>query len=67
MRLLSDPDGRVARAYGAWDDTWRLPERVTFLIDRAGQIRFVEKGGLAVDTTRTLAALEALAAKSRRK
>ena len=62
MRLLSDTDGRVARAYGAWDDTWRLPRRVTFLLDRTGQVRFVEKGGLAIDTTRTLAALESLAA-----
>jgi peroxiredoxin len=65
MRLLSDPDGRVARAWGAWDETGRLPNRVTFLLDRTGHVRFVEKGGLAIDTTRTLAALESLAARKK--
>jgi peroxiredoxin len=61
FRLLTDADGRTARAYGVWDDTWNLPQRVTFIIDRARRIRFVEAGGLAIDTSRTLDALASLA------
>jgi peroxiredoxin len=59
--LLSDADGRTSRAYGVWDDTWNLSQRVTFIIDRARRIRFVEAGGLAIDTSRTLEALGKLA------
>jgi peroxiredoxin len=61
FRLLSDGDGRTARAYGVWDPTWNLPKRVTFIIDRARRIRFVEAGSLAIDTGRTLEALARLA------
>lgn len=61
FRLLSDGDGGVAQAWGVWDDTWRLARRVTFVVDRAGRVRFVEEGGLAIDTSRTLAALRRLA------
>lgn len=65
FRLLSDPDGAVARRYGAWDDTWNLARRVTFIVDRAGRIRFVDAGGLAIDTNRTLDALRRLAREKR--
>jgi peroxiredoxin len=51
----------VARRWGAWDDTWNLPRRVTFVVDRGGRIRHVEQGGLAVETDRTLEALSRLA------
>jgi peroxiredoxin len=61
FRLLSDGDGRVARAYGVWDPTWNLAQRVTFIVDRARRIRFVEAGGLAIETSRTLEALGKLA------
>ena len=61
FRLLTDFDGRVATTYGAWDDTWRLPKRVTFIVDRAGVVRYVDSGGLAIDTNRALDALSALA------
>jgi peroxiredoxin len=44
-----------------WDDTWNLARRVTFVVDRAGRIRYVETGGLAIQTDRTLAALAKLA------
>jgi peroxiredoxin len=43
-----------------WDDTWNLAQRVTFVVDRAGRIRYVEVGGLAVQTDRTLDALTRL-------
>jgi peroxiredoxin len=65
FRLLSDIDtpGRVSRLYGAWDDTWNLSQRVTFIVDRSGRIRHVEVGSLAIETDRTLAALQQLAPK----
>jgi peroxiredoxin len=61
FKLLSDPDGKVARQWGAWDDTWNLPRRVTFVVDRGGRIRYVEPGSLAIETDRTLDALGKLA------
>jgi alkyl hydroperoxide reductase subunit AhpC len=51
----------VARRWGVWDDTWRLTRRVTFVVDRAGVIRHVEAGSLAIETDRTLEALTRLA------
>ena len=44
-----------------WDDTWGLAKRVTFVIDRAGRVRYVEPGRLAIDTARTLDAVQKLA------
>jgi peroxiredoxin len=63
FRLLSDVDARglVSRLYGVWDDTWNLSKRVTFIVDRPGRVRYVEIGSLAIDTSRTLAALQQLA------
>ena len=61
FRLLSDRDGSVARQWGVWDDTWNLTRRVTFVVDRGGRIRYVEVGGLAIQTDRTLDALTKLA------
>jgi peroxiredoxin len=51
----------VSRRYGAWDDTWNLSKRVTFIVDRTGRVRHVEIGSLAIETHRTLAALQQLA------
>jgi len=61
--LLSDvaSPGRVSREYGAWDDTWNLSKRVTYIVDRTGRIRYVEIGSPAIDTNRALAALQQLA------
>ena len=50
----------MGRLYGVWDDTWRLERRVTFVIDRARRVRYVEDGGLAIETSRTLDALSKL-------
>lgn len=61
FRLLSDPDGRAAKRWGVWDDTWNLTKRVTFVVDRGGRIRYVENGGLAIQTDRTLDAVTKLA------
>jgi len=62
FRLLSDRDGAAARQWGVWDDTWNLTKRVSFIVDRKGKIRYVEVGGLAIQTDRTLEALTRLAA-----
>jgi len=48
----------VSRLYGVWDDTWNLSKRVTFIVDRSGRVRYVEIGSLAIDTSRTLDALQ---------
>ena len=51
----------MSRQWGAWDDTWNLPKRITFVVDRAGRIRYVEPGRLDIETDRTLDALGKLA------
>ncbi|PYN20844.1 MAG: hypothetical protein DMD99_21700 [Candidatus Rokuibacteriota bacterium] len=51
----------MSRLYGVWDDTWNLSKRVTFIVDRSGRVRYVEIGSLAIDTSRTLDALQRLA------
>ena len=61
FRLLSDP-GQVGKSYGVWDDLWKIEKRATFIIDRAGTIRWAETGGLCIETARTLDALTRLAA-----
>lgn len=45
--LLADfwPHGAVAQAYGVFNDTAGIANRGTFLIDKAGVIRFAEMNG----------------------
>jgi peroxiredoxin len=45
--LLSDfwPHGAIARAYGVFNDTRGMAVRGTFLIDKAGIVRFAEING----------------------
>jgi alkyl hydroperoxide reductase subunit AhpC len=57
----------VSRRYGVWDDTWNLARRVTFIVDRDRRVRWVDTGGLAIDTSRTLEALTRLAGADRRR
>jgi thioredoxin-dependent peroxiredoxin len=61
FRLLSDSGGPVGRLYRVWDGTWNLERRVTFVVDRARRVRYVEVGSLAIQTDRTLEALARLA------
>jgi len=63
--LLSDfwPHGEVARAYGVFDEASGSANRGTFLVDKAGFIRFAEVGerGSARDQTvwkRAIAAVD---------
>ena len=41
--ILSDPEGKVARAYGVVDDQRKLPRRWTFLIGTDGKILQIDK------------------------
>jgi hypothetical protein len=43
------------------DQNGQSTKRVTFVVDRGGRIRYVEVGGLAIPTDRTLEALTRLA------
>jgi peroxiredoxin (alkyl hydroperoxide reductase subunit C) len=62
--LLADfwPHGAVASAYGVFDASRGVAERATFVVDRAGVIRFAEVNppGVARDLGRWRAALAAL-------
>jgi peroxiredoxin Q/BCP len=49
LPLLSDEDGEVARAYGAWQWERGHCERVLFVIDRDGVVRHVHEGMPAVE------------------
>jgi peroxiredoxin Q/BCP len=40
--LLADTDKSVAKLYGVADDSSRVASRVTFVIDKAGKIAFVD-------------------------
>lgn len=40
------PHGKVAEAYGAFDDRFGVAVRSTFLIDRDGILRYVERGSI---------------------
>ena len=40
--LLADTDKSVAKLYGVADDSSRVASRVTFVIDKAGKITFVD-------------------------
>jgi peroxiredoxin len=45
--LLSDfwPHGAIARSYGVFNDTRGMAVRGTFLVDKAGIVRFAENNG----------------------
>ena len=47
--LLSDPDRAVARAYHALKDDGKGIQRSVYVIDRAGHVRFAQRGTPAVD------------------
>jgi peroxiredoxin Q/BCP len=41
--ILSDPDKKVAEAYGVVHDGRPFPERWTFYIDKEGVIKFIDQ------------------------
>lgn len=64
-RFLSDfwPHGEMSSAYGAFDPAWGGNHRHTFLVDKDGVIRFVERMGAGEvrDQAAWRKAIEALA------
>ncbi len=40
MLFASDPDGKVGRDYGAWDDKNKLDNRSLYVIDPSGKIAY---------------------------
>ena len=60
--LLSDIHRTVSRAYGVYWPDWNANVRATFLIDKNGVIRFVERYGRGElpDTDRMLAEIRKL-------
>jgi peroxiredoxin len=47
--ILSDETKSVTRAYGVLMPLIRLASRTTFIIDKEGTIRGIQKGGEAID------------------
>jgi peroxiredoxin len=47
--ILSDEQKTVSKAYGVLMPVIRLSSRTTFVIDRQGVIRSIQKGGEALD------------------
>lgn len=45
--LLSDWDRQVARDYGAFNEQQKVANRKSFLIDKKGIVRFIQKSGLS--------------------
>lgn len=60
--LLSDIHRDVARAYGVYWPDWNANVRATFIVDRAGIVRFVERyqKGQLPDPDRILAEVKKL-------
>lgn len=56
--LLSDLHRTVCQAYGVWNPERNAPRRATFILDRAGIVRFKEEyaPGQLPDAARLLAA-----------
>ena len=40
---MSDPDGKVASAYGIYNPQRKIPARVTFIIDKEGKIALIDR------------------------
>ena len=47
--LLSDPDRKVAAAYHALKDDGKGIQRSVYVVDRAGRVRFAQRGTPTVD------------------
>jgi peroxiredoxin Q/BCP len=53
--LLSDVDRAVIKRYGVWDEKDNAAKRVTFLIDRDGVVRDIDRAVKPEDYGKTLA------------
>ncbi len=59
--LLSDTTKTVAKSYGVLYPLLRIARRATFVIDRQGIVRHLERGRAAADPERALEAASRLA------
>jgi len=59
--ILSDPEKTTAKAYGVLNITRLFANRVTFVIDKEGVIRHIDKGSNALDPSGACNACGALA------
>ncbi|MFA0774527.1 MAG: hypothetical protein THHGLFOP_000023 [Candidatus Fervidibacter sp.] len=41
--LLADPEGKIAKLFGVFNEGWKLARRVTFLIDPKGIVRAIDE------------------------
>ena len=51
FRFLSDPDGAVGKAYGAWEGKYKLDNRTLFVVGRDGKIAYVADPFREIDPT----------------
>ncbi len=41
FQLVADADAKITEAYGVYNEKWKMARRVTFLIDKEGNIERV--------------------------
>lgn len=51
FRLLSDMDRKVLKDYGVYNERNTFARRTTFVVDKQGNIQYIEEGNSAVDPT----------------
>jgi peroxiredoxin Q/BCP len=51
FRFLSDPDGAMGKAYGAWEGKYKLDNRTLFVVGRDGKIAWVADPFREIDPT----------------
>lgn len=51
FRFLSDPDGAMGKAYGAWEPKYKLDNRTLFVVGRDGKIAYVADPFREIDPT----------------
>ena len=61
--ILSDFKRTVVKAYGVFNEEQGFGNRATFLIDKEGIIRHIDKGNVAIDPTRVVEACNVLTKK----
>jgi peroxiredoxin len=57
--LLSDWGGDTTRKYGIYEESYKAPRRVTFLIDKTGKINRIQLDSAAMDPTEIVEACRA--------
>lgn len=58
--VLADPQGEVARRFGAWSAVRARPQTATAIVDKSGKIVWMGEGSAALDTRVWLDALQSV-------